>query len=420
MMGIMPWSKEHKSETRARIVQAAADAFRERGIDGIGVAEVMKRADLTHGGFYAHFKSKDDLVKAAFDQMSREIAGTVGATEYLAERHMLHPERGCPLPTVGTELVRSGAKMRRSVAGEIRTRLARIAGRLGKRRDTETDAAGAFACMVGVWLSRAPFPKMKAARSSNAVALFYAARSARRSFRRLFLISNAIQHKFVDIHTTRAPLSLGKLLDGPCDPPGPGLGFLGRFDPADPNPASVGRERPPQRLCIVGSIESSSQIDGDGWFGLGSQDGELHSVAGFGTGARQHRLVHVQPVASGCVWFHCCTERMTVHGAFDLRHAAQLAAHDFGNVEQSRGPSFCQIGTPNEPRVEAQNRWPAIALVLACRFVHSASASATARSSSQALPAAMRITTSSFPKTPFRTVAPGDLVTFGGGAPWLS
>jgi TetR/AcrR family transcriptional repressor of nem operon len=149
MMSIMPWPKEHKSETRERIVQAAADAFRERGIDGVGVAEIMKRAGLTHGGFYAHFKSKDDLVKAAFEQMSREIANTVGATDYLAELHMLHPERGCPLPTVGTELVRSGAKMRRSVAGEIRARLARIVERLGKRRDKETDAAGAFACMVG-------------------------------------------------------------------------------------------------------------------------------------------------------------------------------------------------------------------------------------------------------------------------------
>jgi TetR/AcrR family transcriptional repressor of nem operon len=149
MMSIMPWSNEHKRETRERIVQAAADAFRERGVDSVGVAAIMKRAGLTHGGFYAHFKSKDDLVKAAFDQMSLEIADTVAATDYLAERHMLHPERGCPLPTVGTELVRSGAKMRRSVAGEIRTRLARIAERLGRRRDKETDVAGAFACMVG-------------------------------------------------------------------------------------------------------------------------------------------------------------------------------------------------------------------------------------------------------------------------------
>jgi TetR/AcrR family transcriptional repressor of nem operon len=149
MMSIMPWAKEHKKETRERIVRSAADAFRERGIDGVGVAEIMQRAGLTHGGFYAHFKSKDDLMKAAFDQMSRESVDTVGADDYLADLHMLHPERGCPLPTVGTELARNGAKMRRSVAAEIRVRIDRIKGRLGKRRDKETAAAGAFACMVG-------------------------------------------------------------------------------------------------------------------------------------------------------------------------------------------------------------------------------------------------------------------------------
>ncbi|MGB8908100.1 MAG: helix-turn-helix domain-containing protein [Candidatus Cybelea sp.] len=130
-------------------MQAAADAFRERGVDGVGVADVMERAGLTHGGFYAHFRSKDDLVKTAFEQMALEVADTVGATDYLAERHMLHPERGCPLPTVATELARSGPKMRRSVAGEIRARLARIVDRLGTRRARETDAAGALACMVG-------------------------------------------------------------------------------------------------------------------------------------------------------------------------------------------------------------------------------------------------------------------------------
>src|SRR5579863_3514914 len=61
---------------------------------------------------------------------------------------------------------------------------------------------------------------------------------------------------------------------------------------------------------------------------------------------------------------------MTVHGAFDLRHAAQLAADRFRNVEQSRGPSLCRLGMPNEPRLEAQNRGPAVARVRSYRFVH--------------------------------------------------
>src|SRR5260370_25681928 len=58
----MSWPKERKRETRERIVEAAAAAFREHGVDKVGVAEVMRRAGLTHGGFYAHFASKEDLL----------------------------------------------------------------------------------------------------------------------------------------------------------------------------------------------------------------------------------------------------------------------------------------------------------------------------------------------------------------------
>src|SRR5580700_647701 len=126
---------------------------------------------------------------------------------------------------------------------------------------------------------------MKAARFSNAAAPFYAARSATRSFRLLVLFLNATQHKFVDVHTTWTPLSRGKLLDGPCDPSGPRLRFLGRFDPADPNATTVGREIRPQRLGLKGSIEGFSEIDRDGRFGLRSQDCELHGVARVRTGA---------------------------------------------------------------------------------------------------------------------------------------
>ena len=177
----MPWSKEHKRETRERIVRAAADAFRERGIDGVGVADVMKQAGLTHGGFYAHFKSKDDLVKAAFEQMSREIADTVGATDYLAELHMRHPERGCPLPTVGTELARSGAKMRRSVAGESAHASPESQSAWENGGTTKPTLPEHSRAWSAVCLSRAPFPKMKAAHFSSAAALSYAARSAKRS-----------------------------------------------------------------------------------------------------------------------------------------------------------------------------------------------------------------------------------------------
>jgi TetR/AcrR family transcriptional repressor of nem operon len=62
----MPWPKEHKRNTRARIVEAAAGEFRKHGIAQVGVAEVMRRAGLTHGGSYAHFDSKEDLLAETF------------------------------------------------------------------------------------------------------------------------------------------------------------------------------------------------------------------------------------------------------------------------------------------------------------------------------------------------------------------
>ena len=75
----MPWKKEHKSETRGRILETASAAIRERGVAGIGVAQVMEAAGLTHGGFYAHFDSKDELVADAFDYACRQSSGALGA-----------------------------------------------------------------------------------------------------------------------------------------------------------------------------------------------------------------------------------------------------------------------------------------------------------------------------------------------------
>jgi len=71
----MRYSKEHKAETHARIVKKASVRLRERGAHGIGVADLMKEAGLTHGGFYAHFDSREALVVEAFDYaMDRSMA----------------------------------------------------------------------------------------------------------------------------------------------------------------------------------------------------------------------------------------------------------------------------------------------------------------------------------------------------------
>ena len=123
----MPWPKERKGETRQRIVQAAASAFRKRGIADVGIAGLMKRAGLTHGGFYRHFDSKDALVAAACGVAATEITAglekaaagqtpalrhAVVAKRYLWKAHRDAPATGCPLASMGSELARSDAPTR--------------------------------------------------------------------------------------------------------------------------------------------------------------------------------------------------------------------------------------------------------------------------------------------------------------------
>ena len=98
-----------KEQTRARILRAAAQAIRKHGYEGVGVADVMKEAGLTHGGFYAHFASRDALLAQAAEQasvesienLSRAVAHAKPGEElmtlvdaYLADRHAEAPEQG--------------------------------------------------------------------------------------------------------------------------------------------------------------------------------------------------------------------------------------------------------------------------------------------------------------------------------------
>src|SRR5215469_8054469 len=119
----MSWPKEHKQATRQRIVEAAAAAFRERGVADVGVAEIMRRSGLTHGGFYAHFDSKDDLIAAALDHAATQVTSMLEtaakmrlgpfqllyvALTYLSPPHLNDPESGCPVAALRPEIARSG------------------------------------------------------------------------------------------------------------------------------------------------------------------------------------------------------------------------------------------------------------------------------------------------------------------------
>ena len=135
-------SRAQAAENRERILEVAAKLFRERGIDGIGVADLMKSAGLTHGGFYGHFKSKEDLVAQACgravakmrDHWIHTIAHSSAdpletlASDYLAAKHRDNSGRGCPMAALGSEIARQGSDVRHSVTEEIKPFIAYLSG----------------------------------------------------------------------------------------------------------------------------------------------------------------------------------------------------------------------------------------------------------------------------------------------------
>ena len=155
-----------KERTRARILDEAAKAMREHGSEGIGVASLMKRAGLTHGGFYAHFQDRNDLVAHALDRMfddSRHMLDRHLGQEdaaaglraligyYLSEETWANIDRGCPLPGLSGEAGRMPLAARARFASGIsafREALRHAVTALG-RDDPETLATSVLAEMVG-------------------------------------------------------------------------------------------------------------------------------------------------------------------------------------------------------------------------------------------------------------------------------
>ena len=127
-------SQADKAASHERIVAAAARRIRRDGIDQVGVADLMKQAGLTHGGFYRHFDSRDDLVAEAVDAAlahgSQRVsaAGQLGGTEalaaiidgYLSQLHRDKPETGCAVAAVPTDITRADARARAAYSRQVR------------------------------------------------------------------------------------------------------------------------------------------------------------------------------------------------------------------------------------------------------------------------------------------------------------
>jgi TetR/AcrR family transcriptional regulator, transcriptional repressor for nem operon len=157
-------SREAAVETRKRIVRAAARKFREQGIVATGLNDLMKAAGMTHGGFYKHFESKDQLVaEACADAVDASIGGmgmesqpTINAAvaAYLSTRHRDDPASGCPLAAIGSELSRCDRKAREAATGGF-LRLVDILAGKAARADARRRALVAAATMIGaVTMSR--------------------------------------------------------------------------------------------------------------------------------------------------------------------------------------------------------------------------------------------------------------------------
>lgn len=160
----MKVSREQAAENRERILQVAAKLFRERGFDGIGVADLMKSVGLTHGGFYGQFASKEDLAAQACARALAESAKrwdrliekaedplTAVITSYLSARHQGDPGSGCAFAALGAEAPRREPAVGRAFAeglGALIERLTRMMPNRAKAARREK-ALATMATLVG-------------------------------------------------------------------------------------------------------------------------------------------------------------------------------------------------------------------------------------------------------------------------------
>jgi TetR/AcrR family transcriptional repressor of nem operon len=176
----MRYQPEHKLEIHQKIVKDASRRIRTEGLTGAAVSAVMRDAGLTHGGFYKHFESKDELLIESLGESFREIADhLVHAAEqsqskepwkaivktYLSLEYCDHAERGCPLTTLAPELARVDKKMRDQILAELVNYRDRMIPFMPGRRTADKERAffQIFSTMIGaIEIARMlPGPEMR-------------------------------------------------------------------------------------------------------------------------------------------------------------------------------------------------------------------------------------------------------------------
>ena len=162
----MRYQPGHKAEVHRKILKDAARRVRAEGITGAAVSSVMRDSGLTHGGFYKHFGSKDELLTKSLSEAFREVADhlTQAAEKsppatawkavvkaYLSPVHCDHAERGCPLAALAPELARAGPAMKAPIRGELVKYKNRMLPFMPGRRVADKECAffAIFSTMIG-------------------------------------------------------------------------------------------------------------------------------------------------------------------------------------------------------------------------------------------------------------------------------
>ncbi len=160
----MKVSREQAAKNRERIIDTAARQFRERGFDGIGVADLMKKAGLTHGGFYGHFSSKEELMALACERaLSQTFGQWAQAAEaggnavreiadfYLSPLHRDHPGKGCVVAALASEAARQSPGVRSALSDGMRKQLDALEPLMpGRTRAARAERArSVYASLVG-------------------------------------------------------------------------------------------------------------------------------------------------------------------------------------------------------------------------------------------------------------------------------
>lgn len=140
-------TKEKKRENYERIVAIASELFRERGFDGVGVADLMERAGLTHGGFYNHFRSKEDLIMEAtakgFGETAERYAGqdAIAAIKlYISREHRDARGQGCPAAALSCEAARQPDETRSVFAAGIQNLVRALEDDMARNHASGTSA----------------------------------------------------------------------------------------------------------------------------------------------------------------------------------------------------------------------------------------------------------------------------------------